>query len=40
MLYALAQFDSVHVVAPTVVMPLMALRRAGQADVNMRVLVR
>ena len=40
MLCALAQFDFVHVVAPTVVTPLMALRRTGQASVNTRVLVR
>ena len=40
MLYALARFDSVHVVAPAVVTSLMALQRAGQAAVNTCVLVR
>jgi len=40
MLYALAQFDSVHMVAPAVVTPLMALRRTGQAGMNTRMLVR
>ena len=40
MLYALARFDSVHVVAPAVVTPLMAQRRVGQAGMNTHVLVR
>ena len=40
MLCALTRFDSMHVVAPAVVTPLMALRRVGQAGVNTRVLVR
>ena len=39
MLCALARFDSVHVVAPVVVTPLMALHREGQAGMNTRVLV-
>ena len=37
---ALAWFHSVHVVAPAVDTPLMALRRTGHVGVNTRVLVR